>query len=98
MPDHFLVEHAKGPDWDHARLRREQPGWDAHAAFMDGLAERGVIALGGPIGDGDGENTLLIISLATEDEVRATLAQDPWFESVLTVVGIRPWNVWLRAP
>ena len=98
MADHYLVEQGKGPGWDHDRLRREQRDWDGHAAFMDALADEGRIVLGGPIGDGDGENTLLIFSAATEAEVRETLQRDPWFEDVLTVVSIRPWSVWLRAP
>jgi hypothetical protein len=59
VADYFLVEHAKGPGWDHSKRRREQAGWDDHAAFMDALTEERVVILGGPIGEGDGENTLL---------------------------------------
>jgi uncharacterized protein YciI len=98
MAGHYLVEQGKGPGWDHAKPRREQRGWDAHAAFMDALADDGLIVLGGPIGEGDGENTLLIFKAATETEVRDTLHRDPWFEDVLTVVSVRPWSVWVRAP
>ena len=97
MPDYFLVERGKGPAWDHSRGRREQEGWDAHAAFMDGLAEEGFIALGGPIGEGDGENTLLVIDADDESAVRARLAEDPWPEELLTIEWVRPWSVWLRA-
>lgn len=100
MGDYFLVERGKGPAWDHARGRREQEGWDGHAAFMDGLTEEGFIVLGGPIGAGDGENTLLVIDAEDEDEaaVRARLAEDPWPEELLTIESVRPWTVWLRAP
>jgi hypothetical protein len=59
MADLYLVERGKGPAWDHARGRREQAGWDEHAAFMDGLVEEGFVVLGGPVGEGDGETTLL---------------------------------------
>jgi hypothetical protein len=45
--DYYLVRTVKGPSWDHARGRREQDGWDEHAAFMDGLVEEGLIVLGG---------------------------------------------------
>lgn len=96
MADYFLVERGKGPAWDHSRGRREQAGWEQHAGFMDGLAEEGFIVLGGPIGEGDGENTLLVIDAHTEAEVRARLAQDPWPEELLTIESIRPWSVWLR--
>ena len=96
MPRHFLVENAKGPDWDHSLARREQRGWVEHAACMDDLVEEGFIVLGGPIGEGDGENTLLIVEADDEAAVRARLAVDPWYESVLRIDSIRPWSIWLR--
>jgi hypothetical protein len=65
MADYFLVERGKGPAWDQSLGRREQEGWEEHAAFMDDLAEEGVILLGGPIGEGDGDNTLLVFDAAT---------------------------------
>jgi hypothetical protein len=97
VADYYLVERGKGPEWDHSRGRREQAGWDEHAEFMDRLTEDGFIVLGGPIGEGDGENTLLIIDADDEATLRATLAEDPWPEDLLTIESIRPWSVWLRA-
>jgi uncharacterized protein YciI len=97
MPDYFLVERGKGPRWDHSRGRREQEGWEDHARFMDDLAEEGFVVLGGPIGEGDGENTLLIIDAPDEETLRARLAEDPWPEDLLTIESIRPWQVWVRA-
>jgi uncharacterized protein YciI len=98
VADYWLVERGKGPEWDHSRRRREQAGWDEHAAFMDGLAEQGFVVLGGPIGEGDGENTLLVVDAEDEATVRARLDEDPWPLELLTIVSIRPWSVWLRAP
>jgi uncharacterized protein YciI len=98
MADYFLVERGKGSAWDHGRGRREQDGWNEHAEFMDALAEEGFIVLGGPIGEGDGENTLLVIEAEDEAAVRVRLAEDPWPEDLLTIESIRPWTVWLRAP
>ena len=98
MADYYLVERAKGPAWDHSRARREQPGWDEHAAFMDTLAEEGFVVLGGPMGEGDGENVLLVVDAADKEAVRSRLAQDPWPEDVLFTESIRPWSVLLRAP
>jgi hypothetical protein len=49
--------------------------------------------MGGPIGDG---NVLQVVNAAGKDEILARLAEDPWFETVLTIVSIRPWDVWLR--
>jgi uncharacterized protein YciI len=97
VADYYLVERAKGPAWDHTRRRRDQPGWDAHAAFMDGLAEEGFVVLGGPVGEGDGENALLVVDAQSEDEIHARLADDPWSDDMLTTASIKPWSVWLRA-
>jgi uncharacterized protein YciI len=95
MADYYLVELSNGPDWDPSRGRREQAGWDEHAEFMDAMAEEGFVVLGGPIGDG---NVLQVVDAESADEIRARLADDPWYETVLTIVSIRPWSVWLRAP
>jgi hypothetical protein len=64
----------------------------------DGLVEEGFIVLGGPIGEGDGENTLLVISAPDEEAVRARLGEDPWSGTVLTIDSIRPWSIWLGEP
>jgi uncharacterized protein YciI len=96
MADYYLVMHAKGPGWDHARQRREQPGWDEHAAFMDALAAEGVVVLGGPVGEGDGDDALLVVDLPSETAVRQRLATDPWADSVLVIKSVQPWSVWLR--
>jgi hypothetical protein len=97
MADYFLVENAKGPAYDHSRGRREQDGWDEHADFMDGLVEDGFIVLGGPMGESDGDNTLLVIDAPDEESVRTRLAEDPWSETILSIDSVRPWSVWLRA-
>jgi uncharacterized protein YciI len=93
---YFVVDRAKGPAWDHARPRREQVGWDEHAAFMDALVEDGFVVLGGPVGEGDGDNALLVVEADDEEEVRARLADDPWPAEVLTVESVRRWSVLLR--
>jgi uncharacterized protein YciI len=96
VADYYLVENAKGPAWDHERGRRAQEGWGEHAAFMDALVEDGFIVLGGPIGEGEGDNTLLVVDAEGEDAIRARLADDPWAEELLTIESIRPWSLWLR--
>jgi uncharacterized protein YciI len=97
VADYYLVEYAKGPAWDHSRGRREQARWSEHAAFMDALAEEGFVVLGGPIGEGDGENVLLVVEADGEATIRARLAPDPWPEEQLGIESIRPWSIWLRA-
>jgi hypothetical protein len=97
VADYYLVEQAKGPAWDHSRGRREQTGWDEHARFMDALVEEGFVVLGGPIGEGDGKNVLLVVDADSEATIHARFADDPWLDDVLRIESIRPWSVWLRA-
>jgi uncharacterized protein YciI len=98
VPDYYLVRRARGPSWDHSRPRREQDGWDAHAAFMDDLTEEGFVVMGGPVGEGDGHDAVLVVDADSEAAVRARLAEDPWGEDMLTTKSLEPWSVWLRAP
>ena len=97
MADYYLVERAKGPAWDHTRPRREQDGWDEHAAFMDALVEEGFVVLGGPVGDLDTGHAVLVVHAESEDAVRERLAGDPWPEELLTIESIEPWSLWLGA-
>jgi uncharacterized protein YciI len=97
MADYLLVRNVPGPAWDHAKGRRKQAGWDEHASFMDALAAEGFVVLGGPVGAGDGDYTLLVVSAQDEAAARARLADDPWADTVLKVESVEPWSVWLRA-
>ena len=73
-----------------------QEQWPEHATFMDELATNRFVVLGGPLGDG-GE-TLLIVDAADEDEIRTTLARDPWSKlAILEVQSIQLWTVLLQA-
>jgi uncharacterized protein YciI len=90
----YVVTLEKGPTWDDARGRREQDGWDEHAAFMDRLVDEGFVLLGGPLGDG--ERVLLVVEAADEAELRARLAEDPWEPMGLLRTGqVEPWSLWL---
>jgi uncharacterized protein YciI len=97
VADYFLVRLARGPAWDHARRRRDQEGWDEHAAFMDALTAEGIVILGGPVGEGDGEDVLLVVDVESEEAIRSRLADDPWANDMLTIETVEPWSVWLRA-
>jgi uncharacterized protein YciI len=65
---------------------------------MDGLVDEGVVVLGGPLGVGDGEDSLLVVDVESEAAIRARLAEDPWADDLLTIKSVEPWSVWLRAP
>jgi hypothetical protein len=47
----FIVFRRPGPAWVSGLGSRQQPGWDEHAAFMDGLYESGRVLIGGPYSD-----------------------------------------------
>jgi len=93
----FAVTTARGAGWDHARGIREQPFWDQHAAFADGLVDRGVIILGGPVGSDDGEDlALLAVEAPDEDAARSAFDADPWtVHQVFRIKQVRPWALWL---
>jgi uncharacterized protein YciI len=98
VADYFLVRSECGPDWDHAKPRRQQAQWDEHAAFMDALAEEGVVVLGGPLGEAEDDDVLVVAAVESEAEIRSRLADDPWTNTILSITRIEPWSVWLRGP
>jgi uncharacterized protein YciI len=96
MPRHFLVITTRGPAWDTARGRREQAGWNEHAAFMDALVEQGTILLGGPLADPDGgDHTALLFQAGSADEIRRRMAEDPWSDHLLRIHDVQEWTLWL---
>jgi uncharacterized protein YciI len=98
MKTRFIVVEAKGLAWDRTRPRREQAQWDEHAAFMDKLTAEGFIELGGPLGEGDGEDALLVINAPDEDAIIATLQDDPWLNAeILEIRTIQRWTIFLEA-
>ena len=98
MKTRFVVIHAKGPAWDHTKLRRAQTQWDEHAEFMDKLTAEGFIVLGGPLGEGDGEDAMLVIDAPDEETAINRLAHDPWKKTgMLVVKSIQRWTIFLEA-
>jgi hypothetical protein len=90
----FALSLVHAASWDGSRPIREQPLWEEHAAFMDGLVADGFILVGGPLGDG--ERTLHVVDATDEEEIRRRLAEDPWARAGMLEVGsIEPWALWL---
>jgi len=88
----FAVVRSRGPAWDRALPMEEQVDWHAHATFMDDLAAKGVIRLGGPL-QGT-EDVLLVVFARDTSEIAERLADDPWTRSGLLVLkDCRPWQV-----
>jgi hypothetical protein len=63
---------------------------------MDGLVKDDFIVLGGPVGELDGDQALLVVDAPSEQEVRTRLGVDPWTDEVLSIRSVRPWTIWLR--
>ena len=91
MPMFHLVLSQTGPEWDRSKPMEAQSNWGEHAAFMDDLVERGFVVLGGPVGHD--RRVVHAVEAHSDDEIRATLARDPWSESHLVVESIDPWTI-----
>jgi hypothetical protein len=91
MASYFVVVRRSGPDWDASKALEEQAGWTGHAAFMDRLVEHGFVVLGGPLADE--QRVVLAVEAASEEDVRTTLAQDPWSGTHLVVDTVDRWTI-----
>jgi hypothetical protein len=92
----FVVIRTKGKAWDAAKPMRSQVQWPEHASFMDDLATNRFVILGGPLDAGD--RTLLVVDAADENEIRTTLARDPWSKlGILEIESMQLWTVLLQA-
>lgn len=92
----FVVVHEQGPGWVEGRPMREQPGWTAHAAFMNALEAERWVVLGGPLRGGRRHRAMLVVQGPDEPTVRARLDPDPWYlNGVLRPVSFEPWELLL---
>jgi hypothetical protein len=92
----YVVDRPAGADWVRGKGAREQPLWPEHAAFMDRLFARRLVALGGPFLDGSG--AMVVMRVGDADEARDLLSPDPWCSNGRDVQGIgriRPWTIFL---
>ena len=90
----YLVISTAGPNRDLSKDTRDQPYWDDHAAFIDGLVDDGFIFLGGPLVDEGG--AVIAVHAQDEAEVRAILANDPWYQNgILTLASIKRWQIFI---
>src|SRR5205085_2388021 len=88
----FAVIRTRGDAWQPDVALENQPAWDAHAAFMEVLANEGFVVLGGPL-EGT-PDVLLIIRAASADAIFSRLDADPWTSmGLLTIIRITPWTI-----
>ena len=90
----FLVFREPGPSWVPGVVTRQQPLWDEHAAFMDGLFAGGRIVLAGPYADRS--RVLIIVEARDAQEASALFRDDPWEEAgILVPSDVVEWTVFL---
>ncbi len=83
---HWVLEYRYADPDARARVRPD------HLAYMTDLHERGVVVMGGPIGDGGG--AMVVLRADSEDDVRGVIAADPYTAAgVGSGHSIRPWTV-----
>ena len=58
---------------------------------MDALVDSGFVILGGPLADE--HRVVLAVEATSEQDVRNTLARDPWDASHLVVESIDAWTI-----
>jgi hypothetical protein len=95
----WAVVREAGPAWSPGGIYDQVDG-DAHAVFMNGLADEGFVRFGGPLaGTQDGRvRVLLVVDAGDEAEIRRRLAEDPWEPDRLRTVSVEPWLILVGAP
>ncbi len=96
----FVVTREAGPGWTDGKGAFDQAGMNDHAAFMNTLADEGVIQLAGPLaGSEHGRiRVLLIANAETEADIRHRLADDPWAVTQrLVITSAEPWSLLVGA-
>ena len=91
----FAVTREAGPSWTAGGIF-DQPAVNDHAAFMNALADEGVVLFGGPLaGTESGRvRVLLIVNAESQAEIHNRLADDPWtLADQLGIVNIEPWKI-----
>ena len=97
---YFVVIREAGPGWTDGKGAFGQPGVDEHAAFMNALADEGVVLFAGPVGGSEeGRMRVLLISKADSAAVvHERLAADPWAQTQrLVTTSVEPWNLFVGA-
>jgi uncharacterized protein YciI len=90
----YVVSRQPGQDWVQGMPTRQQPFWDAHAAFMDRLFDTGAILLAGPYADHS--RTLLIVQSEDDAAVQAMFQDDPWtIHDILDAGQAQEWLIYL---
>lgn len=91
LKQYYFVMLVKGPhrdDIDSLSLVKIQEG---HMANINKMAESGKLQIAGPFGDDGNWRGIFIFDVATEEEVRELLKDDPAIQAGRLAYEIHPW-------
>ena len=97
---YFVVIRNAGPGWTDPNGAFEQPGVVEHAAFMNALADEGIVLLAGPLAGSEHGRIRALVIIAAENEgvIHDRLAADPWAQTQrLVITTVEPWNIFVGA-
>jgi uncharacterized protein YciI len=96
----FAVIREAGPAWEDEKGAFGQPAVNEHAAYMNALADQGLVLFAGPLaGSEHGRIRVLLIADAdNETAIHARLADDPWQRANrIVTASVEPWNLFVGA-
>ena len=96
----FAVTREAGPGWTRGKGAFEQPAVNDHAAFMNDLANEGVLLFAGPLAGSEHDRirVLLIADAESETVINQRLADDPWvLTQQLVTTSVEPWTLFVGA-
>jgi len=92
----YAVSREAGPSWVDGMGAFDQPAVDDHAAFMNALADEGLVLFAGPVAGSEQARIrlLLVAEAESEADIRRRLADDPWERTRQVVTtSIEPWTL-----
>jgi len=85
----FAVEFRTGARWDTSKEAQEQLHFREHSANLKRLRDEGRLLLGARYSD----KGLIVVSAATEDDVRLEIARDPSIEAQVFQYEVHPFQL-----
>jgi uncharacterized protein YciI len=94
---YFAMVGARGESWDASRPMRQQERYEEHMAFLDALADDGLVILGGLLGERE-EHFLFIFAAENVGAVEERLAADPWMRlGIVRTVSVDRWDITVQS-
>jgi uncharacterized protein YciI len=91
----YAVIREAGPGWADGGING-QPAVSEHSAYMQTLADEGLLVSAGPLAGSERGRlrALLVLEAEDEAEIHRRLRDDPWARSgQLVVASVEPWTI-----